>query len=192
MLKNKKFFFLICSLIFITKGFSIESIIDEQNEEKNFSKSKKIKNENTYLALGAGYFGFPSLELGYRSQVDHRAFNTSLQLATFLSFFEFIKADITFLHFPNPNSDSQIYYGAGFGGLVGSNLFNNYDNRTQGAVFPEFVLGYQYKNAYNKKRFIQGQLCYPTVFIDSKENLPFNIIFGLFLPQVSISYGWMF
>lgn len=191
----KKYIFVIFFfLTFEQKVFSDELLtienqkydLNKDKQEVNKDKSEIIDRSSKYFALGFGMPGFPSLQFGYRSQHNHNGINLSLQTGTFLIFFANLKADMLYLYYPKPNLKKQTYFGYGLGYLLTVNLvcFGS-NHHIYHAISPEFLYGVQYQNKNKENRFIQGQISWPNIFFGCKDGFcP--------IPQISISYGWLF
>lgn len=191
MIKNKKLLFHVF-LLFFGKVFSSETLSDQEQQDqiKNENSSSMIKDSNKYISVGIGFPGLPSLECGYRLQCDHEGMNTSIQVGTFFIFYQYLKAELSYLYFPHPEQKSQLYYGAGLGAAVGSNMFACFGSgqHVYFEIFPEFILGRQYKTQSGKKRFVQGQLYFPNLWLGKNMRADG----GVFIPQFAVSYGIMF
>ena len=190
MIKNKKNILIIFILLFFSqKGFSSETLpLESQKCEITKNNSDKIiKNSNTYFALGWGIPGFPSFQFGYRSQNANNGMNISIQAGCFIIFSAHLKADILYLYFPKPNLKREIYFGAGLGYLAITNLvcFGS-GQHIYSSISPEFLCGVQYKIKNGGNRFFQGQISWPNIWLGQRTKI------DIIIPQISISYGWMF
>jgi len=195
--KNLLFLFVAALMPFISTSFASDGFSENANVVQSTSTlqtlptldEKTIKSFNKYISVGAGLPGLPSVQFGCRWQNMKHGADVSLQIGTFVVIWAYAKIEALYLYFPHPDLEGQTYFGFGIGNnllfntvCLGCGAHHLYDGFS-----PEFVIGEQFETKNGKRRFIQGQISWPTVWV--WKNYAAST---LLIPMFSVSYGWMF
>lgn len=143
--------------------------------------STNVEEHFPYLSLGVGPMPLPlpNFSAGYRYQSNYFGFDGSLQSTPlFFDDMNYLKASFLGHYYPKPNPHSQLYVGAGISHGI---LLHTYHSLT---ISPEIVIGQEYINSSDNRRFLQAQISYPTLCVYRDKTINF--------PLVLISYGFGF
>ena len=110
----------------------------------------EVKNNYNYWGIGAGIPTVLSVKFGHREQIDQHGFEygvgiTPLVFITEAHFFG------SYLYYPNPNLESQTYFGFG----VRAGGFLELDRAKFAYLAPGMIFGREFLSSSGNRRFIQ-------------------------------------
>jgi hypothetical protein len=175
------------NIIIFLMLFSFLAISLKAEENKPLTEKKDIVEHTTYVDLGLGPVPilFPNIGIGHRMQYNKNGFDLALKVLP-LYWINQVKGTLTYNYYPNPNPESQLFFGAGIGvgGLIEKDSISHFARKFKDSILisPEFVIGKQYKNEAGGKRFIQADLSFPVYAIGSHN-------YGCYYPLIVLRYG---
>ncbi|MDX8430231.1 MAG: hypothetical protein SNF33_00240 (plasmid) [Candidatus Algichlamydia australiensis] len=140
-------------LIFFLTIFS--TYVLQADEDLMFEKPK---DSYAYFVIGCFTrpFTLPVVGLGCRLQFGHNGLDVGVQgMGLPRSFF--LKSNLTYLYYPKPKLQGQVYIGAGIGLEEGQAEIPSKGRIKAQAFSPEFVFGHQRISSSGKRRFIEVQ-----------------------------------
>jgi hypothetical protein len=142
-----------------------------------------------YASIGVGPLPvlLPVFGIGFRENWNHHGFDVSAQVATIVKATG-VRMNLLYSYVIHPNPKGQTY--VDFGAAVGSVFHKGFAGMF---TSPELVVGRQWKNKSNEKRFCQAEISFPNFSWEYKhhEN-KFDRHDVLYFPVVTISYGFLF
>jgi len=138
-----------------------------------------------YADVGALYFLNPAAGVGYRMQSGHQGLDLSARIS--IGLLAQAKTSVLYLYYPTPYAQSQYYLGMGASALYinvyGIGFFNSSPSYGCAA---ELLVGKEYWTDLDKRRFIQLQVGFPTLYFSS------GMGSNGFIPIPILSYGFIF
>lgn len=138
-----------------------------------------------YADLGGLYFINPAAGIGYRMQSGHQGFDFSARVS--IGLLAQAKTSIIYLYYPTPYAESQYYLGIGASALY-INVYGIAFSSTSSSYgcAAELLFGKEYWNDQDKRRFLQLQVGFPTLYFSSSMSSK-----GL-IPIPILSYGFIY
>jgi hypothetical protein len=129
----------------------------------------------------------PVFGIGHREHWNHHGFDLSLQAATLVRVTA-LRANLFYSYLFNPNPKGQTYLN--LGAALGSVFHRGFEGLT---ASPEVAVGRSWSNLSNEKRFCQAEIAFPNFSWKYKHaEKKFDRDHLLYLPVVSVSYGFLF
>lgn len=156
------------------------SPVSERKGEVAKTSEKFVRDEYGYFTYG---FGFPALfgiNLGKRVQSHHHGFEFGVGAVPLFFAYE-LHTFASYLFYPSPNLDSQVYIGFGARAGYGNTSDNHF---TKGEFYgaPGIIFGRSMRGKKDGNRFMQIAVA-PAILTEH----------GLkAFPSVSVSYGYCF
>ncbi len=141
------------------------------------TQPEKVENAYGYFSYGFGIPTFLSLKLGKRIQSQHHGCDFGVGITPLVDVTE-LHAFASYLNYPNPNLNSQFYWGLGIkgGGLI-------YEHKPSfGYVGPGLILGKEFITNNGSRRFIQVTGGYGVLTTDGPKAIS----------SINVSYGFAF
>ncbi|MCK4934054.1 MAG: hypothetical protein KAR79_00545 [Simkaniaceae bacterium] len=137
----------------------------------------EVKNEYNYWGIGAGFPTILSAKFGHRKQIDHHGYEFGVGV-TPLVFITEGHVFGSYLYYPNPNIDSQSYFGLG---LRAGGLFVR-ERAKFGYIAPGIMFGREYLDAQKSRRFVQLAVGAGGLTTEGLQ----------YLPSISLAFGYSF
>ncbi len=138
-----------------------------------------------YADLGALYFFNPAAGIGYRMQSGHQGLDFSARVS--LGLLAQAKTSVIYLYYPTPYAESQFYLGVGASALY-INIYgiSFFENQSSYGCAAELLFGGEYWNDQDKRRFLQLQVGFPTLYFSS------SMSSKGYVPVPILSYGFIY
>ena len=181
----KKVTLFILSILFCTTSLPAETPSVEAQKPPVCQPIRKAFN---YFEVGLGPFPapIPSFAVGHRDQWGHHGQDLSLYASTIVMLTQ-VKLNALYHYYFKPCIRSQFYIGGGVG--ISTLIANNsHIKNSLVCLSPEFVIGREFLNQTNDRRFFQMQVSFPTYEVGRLKTLGMHN-HVLYYPIVIFSYG---
>ena len=123
--------------------------------ELEMPADEPINSHFTYMSYGTGIPGLVNINVALRRQTNHHGVDVGLGGAPLMLVNE-VHGFANYLYYPEPDLESQMYYGLGVqgGGVFHMSLSQTSYNKW-GYVFPQAVIGKSYFVTGEKQHFMQ-------------------------------------